>query len=358
VLDRVDVGDAEQVVDETARARPARGTANAHVLHELHDVGDGEEVGRVAELGDDRELVVESTSYDAIENHAASTEACLAAFAQHPAGLARFQHDIGIRTRVGQELREVHLADAEIAPRVEHAPLGQPPGRGEQVARGIAAETGAAHDVVGDEVHLLAALEIGLGVDPVDVPRVERDQPARGVENVERRTVAAVSAANGVGEDDRDIEVTRERQQSRGFRDVTGTAMAHDFDDDVVRLGATVDDGAPPSLQMSAGEIGATRDDCATDLGVGTEQHGESTRMRSDQVERRHRLAALPREMRRTHQPAHRRPSGLVSRQHRDSRQPLIHEAAAARGCPAGGGGRAVERQGRRERRGLTAASD
>ncbi len=59
VLERLDPGDAEQVVDQAAGARAARGHAHPHVAHQVADRGDGEEVRRVAEPVDDVELVVE-----------------------------------------------------------------------------------------------------------------------------------------------------------------------------------------------------------------------------------------------------------------------------------------------------------
>ena len=59
VRHRVDPGDAEQVVDQAARARAARRDPDAQVADQVDDRGDGEEVRRVAELGDDVELVVE-----------------------------------------------------------------------------------------------------------------------------------------------------------------------------------------------------------------------------------------------------------------------------------------------------------
>ncbi len=59
VPDRVDPGDAEQVVDQTARSRAAGSRADAQVADQVGDVGDGQEVRRVAELVDDLQLVVE-----------------------------------------------------------------------------------------------------------------------------------------------------------------------------------------------------------------------------------------------------------------------------------------------------------
>ena len=60
VLERADVGDPERVRDERARRRAAaRSDRNAAVARRLDEVGDDEEVARVARLRDDAELVVE-----------------------------------------------------------------------------------------------------------------------------------------------------------------------------------------------------------------------------------------------------------------------------------------------------------
>ncbi len=60
VPDRVDPGDTEQVVDQAARPRPPGRAPHPHLLDEVGDVADGEEVGRVAEAADDLQLVVEA----------------------------------------------------------------------------------------------------------------------------------------------------------------------------------------------------------------------------------------------------------------------------------------------------------
>ena len=59
VAQRVDPGDAEQVVDQAARPRPPGGAADPELADQVGDVADGEEVRRVAERPDDLELVVE-----------------------------------------------------------------------------------------------------------------------------------------------------------------------------------------------------------------------------------------------------------------------------------------------------------
>ena len=59
VAERVDVGDAQQVGDQAAGTRPAGRGANPQALDEVDHVGHGEEVGRVAEGVDDRQLLVQ-----------------------------------------------------------------------------------------------------------------------------------------------------------------------------------------------------------------------------------------------------------------------------------------------------------
>src|SRR3954454_19632407 len=112
MLERIDVGDAEQVVDEAAGPRSARGSADAHVADEIGDVGDGEEVRRIAELVEAGELIVEALHGFAAARHAAAAEAGLASFSQHTAGICPAGH---------LELREVDLAETEVGSRVDRA---------------------------------------------------------------------------------------------------------------------------------------------------------------------------------------------------------------------------------------------
>ena len=49
---RVDPGDAEQVVDQAARARAPGGDPHPHAADEVHHLGHGQEVAAEAQLGD------------------------------------------------------------------------------------------------------------------------------------------------------------------------------------------------------------------------------------------------------------------------------------------------------------------
>src|SRR5205085_6390617 len=60
-LERIDVGDAKRVSDERAGGRAAAGADwNSTLACGLDKVSDDEEVARVARLGDDAQLIVES----------------------------------------------------------------------------------------------------------------------------------------------------------------------------------------------------------------------------------------------------------------------------------------------------------
>ena len=87
VPQRVDAGDAEQVVDQAARPRPAGRAPHAHVLDQVGDVGDGQEVGGVAEAADGLQLVVEPLP-DPLPGRAAvaAADAGLAPGPQQPVG--------------------------------------------------------------------------------------------------------------------------------------------------------------------------------------------------------------------------------------------------------------------------------
>ena len=177
VAERVDVGDAQQVGDQAAGARAPRRRPNPQALDEVDHVGDGEEVGRVAELVDHRQLLVQPLPHPLRRRHAAPAHPGLAAGPQHLRGahppLGRRGDDV--------ELGIADAADAEVVADVDRALLGQPGGALEQPQGGVAVGT---DEVLGDLGHLLARLQVALGGAPVDVPHVERDQPAGRVQHV------------------------------------------------------------------------------------------------------------------------------------------------------------------------------
>ncbi len=136
VPDRVDAGDAEQVVDQAARARAAGRAAHPHLADQVGDVADGEEVGRVAEPADQLQLVVEPLPDHGHGARAvAVADRALAPRPEQPVGLGGAGGHPRATPRGELELREVHLAQAEVAARVDGAPVGDRPGVGEQPLR-------------------------------------------------------------------------------------------------------------------------------------------------------------------------------------------------------------------------------
>ena len=107
-------------------------------LDEVDDVGDGEEVGRVAELPDDVELVLEPAQ-----------RAGSRAIPRRPNPASQRSRSRASGSPCDLELGEVHLADAEVAAGVDGAPLGLRAGAGQQAAAAVG-EPGVPGDLLGD----------------------------------------------------------------------------------------------------------------------------------------------------------------------------------------------------------------
>ncbi|CAM5231556.1 hypothetical protein SALBM217S_04590 [Streptomyces griseoloalbus] len=166
---------------------PRRGDPDAHVPHVVDDLGDGEEVGGEAVVGDDVQLVVHPLPVLPAAVVAAQHHARRRAGGQRPLGGAAAGAD---QVRLG----EVDAAHAEVVLGVDQA-LG---GRGlrlvEQPQGGLAAESRGLHDPLGRLPHGALVLQPGLaGVQPFG--RVDRDQPAGGVQHVGDRAETSLAFA-------------------------------------------------------------------------------------------------------------------------------------------------------------------
>ena len=283
VADRVDPGDAEQVVDQAARPRPAGRAADAEVADHRGDVADGEEVRRVAEHPDRLQLVVEPLP-DPLARRLAEPppDRGLAPGAQGGVGRALAAELDRRPQRPGDlELREVHLTEAEVTGGVEHALVGQGAGGGEQAGGAPVAEAGVAADLLGHLVHLLAGLQEALGVAPVEVAQVHRDQAAGGVEDVGGGGVEPVGVADRVGDHDRHPrEATCARGghpgHAGGVRRRAGAGPGQAVRDhlDHQLVGA---DEVQPAAQHRAPEVVAAQGGRPTEVGGGPEQHPDVT---------------------------------------------------------------------------------
>ena len=228
----------------------------------------------------------------------------------------------------------MHLAHPEVGPRVDGAPVGDPAGGGEQPPGGPRVEPRGGGDLLGHRVHLLAGLEVALGVDPVEVPGVQRHQPAGRVEHVDGRRVGPVGVADRVGEHRGQLLLDGQAEHPGGPRLVVRAAVRDDLEQQV----GAVDDLAPAG-QHRPGQVRTAGGERPAHLRAGTEQHqqaaariGRGPDVLGDQVEGAHRLPALAAQVGGRHQPAQRRPAGLVAGQQGDPRVPRVDRRPALRG--------------------------
>ena len=238
---------------------------------------------------------------------------------------------------VAGELREVHLAEPEVLARVEHAPVGDRAGVGEQLGASLGlAEAGVAADLLGDLVHLLAGLQEPLGVAAVEVADVERHQPAGGVEHVDgggvepgRRSGPRWTAPPRARTPGRASPAIRAACGDEPGPDA-GDPVGDHLDQEVVR-------DRPPRASGRA-PPGRGRRDAAWPPGPARRRDRAAPGrpagdVLGDQVERADRGAALAGEVGRRDQPAHRRPAAAAAGQEGDPGQPGVAEGAARTGC-------------------------
>ena len=249
VAHRVDAGDAEQVVDQAACARAARGDADAARAGEVDDLGDGEEVGGEAEGGDGAQLFLESVARGDALGAAVAIEARLAAGAQDRVSarsISLADDDV--------ELGHDDLADAEIG-RGEGALPRQLDRGSEEILRGTPAGARGPCDLLGDVGHEGCGGEEALGIGAVTVALVEGDEAARGIEDVDDAPLPGMGVAHGMGEDGSDAAVAGPAEGARGDRGgerAAARTMAHDLD-----AQGLAEDLAPRRDEL-IGEIGST----------------------------------------------------------------------------------------------------
>ena len=168
---------------------------------QVGDVGDGEEVRRVAEVVDHARARRRAASSIAAagagrsgrrppasqRGRGAPSASAAAASRRSPRRTSSSGKWTSPRPRSARGSRAHRSATAPGARRAAGGPV-------------VASRPARPADLLGDLGHLLAGLEVALGVDPVDVAQVEGDQPAGRVEHVDGRGVAAVGVADGVGE--------------------------------------------------------------------------------------------------------------------------------------------------------------
>ncbi len=197
VADRVDVGDAGQVAHERPGGAAAARAADTHRLDVLDDVGHGQEVGRVAELVDHVELVIQALADPSRDSHAAALETAPA-----PLGQDRGRRPAGRRGEPG----EAHGPKAE----VERAPLLDLERRVAQVG-----------PLDEQPPHPGRGLQPPLRVDAGHVVAVDRHELAHALERVGQEGVTGHQVADGV---DRDRRGRGSLGQAKERADLVGRA--------------------------------------------------------------------------------------------------------------------------------------
>ena len=125
-------------------------------------------------------------------------------------------------------------------------------------------------------VHLRGAREVpGVG-DPVEVARVEDDEAAGGVEQVDGAHLVGVDVAHRGGEHGGDAGRVGEGEQARGVRPASGSALGAAVEDDLDGEPVAGQHGLPRGEQV-AGAVAPAREGRAPDVGVGAEQHEQPT---------------------------------------------------------------------------------
>ncbi len=269
VLDRVGVGDAEQVVDERARAGAARGDPDAHVPHVVHDLGDGEEVRGEPVVGDDVQLVVHPLPV------LPPSRAPVVAAPHHARRRPGGERPLGGAPAGADEVRfgEVDGAHAEVVLGVDQARGGRGLRLLQQAVGGLAPEARGLDDPLGGVPHGTGVLEPGL--TGVQFPGgVDRDQAAGGVQDVGDLALAGVGVADGVGEHRPDALLGGEADGAGGQPQGAGAGALAAVPDGLQAQGVAVD--LPPGGEEPGRAVGAAGGEGAADVGAGAEQDGQA----------------------------------------------------------------------------------
>ncbi len=239
------------------------------------------------------------------------------------------------------ELGKVHLAETEVGAWVEGAAVRDHPGVREQPSRLPLAVTKAREpaDLLGHLRHLLAGLQEPLGVAPIDMTDVERDQAPGGVEHVDGGCVGTVGVADGVAEHRPQPRRPGEAGHPGGVRRRPRAGPGQPVGDQLDEQVGTVGD-RQPRRERGMREIVAAQRHGAAELGAGTEHHHHVSRgdlvedVLGDQVEGAHRPSPLAGQVGGRDQPADRGPAAPAAGQERRPGQLVVAERPAAHRGP------------------------
>ncbi len=334
VAQRVDAGDAQEVVDQAPGPGPPGRAPHPHLADQVGDVADGEEVGGIAQGPDDCELVVE-TLPDPLPRRVAvaGADGSLAPGPQEGIGSRRACLPGGATSRL--QLREVDLADPQVGPGVQGAPLCHLAGHRQQLIGLPRAEPGEPADLLGDLGHLPARLQEALGVVTVHVTTVQGDQPPGGVEDVDCRGIQPVGVAHRVGEHRPETEVAGSGRHPGRVRSAARPppvrAAAHPVRDQLDEE-ALARHAGQPGVHHRPRQVLTAPGQGSSERGRRSQQHHHvaAHQIGRQQLQGRHRPSPLAGEVDRRDQPAHLRPPGPPLGQQRDPGQPVLTERSPA----------------------------
>ncbi len=233
------------------------------------------------------------------------------------------------------ELGKVNFAEPDVGPRVEPGADRQRAGVGEQPL-GVGAPRRQS-GLLGGGQHLLARLQVTLGVAAIDVAQVERDQTSGRVQHVHRGRASLIGHPDVVGEHPYQPVAVGEAEHPPGMGGradaSSGQPVIRDTDRQLLRR-----QHLPPAGERPLGGVGAARGEGVAEVGIGTQQHDEVVGVPRHQFGGQHRFAALPRQVDRRGQPAQRGPARPGGGVHHHPRQPRIAQFTTPHrfGCRAG----------------------
>lgn len=266
VFERVDGGDAQQVVDETPGAGPARLHPNAHVADEVDDIGDGEEIRLEPEPADRGELIIETVPHPA---QAGAVGVRVPVGDRGLAALPQYSHRISPGQTDCLQFGYFRLSPSQIRIRVETAPVGDLFRVGEQVDGVIAAQSRVLADAVRQIVHDRGGLQPRLG--GLRLERAERQEERCGVEDVAGDRVVRAEEPDHVGEHGRHALGAGKLEHVCGVPQARSRAgagvVADDLDGDTA--------GQPPRPRLEQGSSVRTVavEDGAADIGARAKEH-------------------------------------------------------------------------------------
>ena len=230
---RVNPGDAEQVVDQAARTRATRGDADAARASEVNNLSDGEEVGGEAEGGDGAQLVLEPMACGDALRPVIAVKAGRATTAQDRISARSIRcAECAGAVEDDVEFGDDDLADAEVGGGDGAFPRKIDSGD-KQAVRGTSIRPGGSGNLISQVCHEGSGSQETLRIGTVTMTLIQGDEAPGGVEHIDDSALARVGVARGMGKDGRNATLASPAEGARGNRGgewAAARAMTDDLD--------------------------------------------------------------------------------------------------------------------------------